>query len=69
MSLRDFLAALAGNIGTPITLKDSTDKELLTFNVEGYEAVESDILDYIVSSATLTKGPNTKITIVADVAN
>ena len=62
MTLRQFLAALASNTGTAVTLKTG-ETEILTFNVEGYEAVESDILAYTVSAATLVKGPNVKLVI------
>ena len=58
MTLRQFLAVLSSNKGVSITLMDSEDVELLTFNVEGYQTVESDVLDREVKKAVLSKTPN-----------
>jgi len=59
MTLRQYLSAMAGNKGTQITLLTLNETELLTFNVEGYEAVESDILDRGVKKVDLIKTPTT----------
>ena len=59
MTLTQFLAALSGNKGTQVTLIDAEQTELLTFNIEGYEAVESDILALEVDNVVITKTPNT----------
>ncbi len=58
MTLRQFFAALAGNKGMSVTLINAEKAELLTFNIEGYEAVESDILALEVDTVTITRTPN-----------
>ena len=55
MTLRQFLAVLSSNKGVTVTLLDSEDIELLTFNVEGYQAVEGDVLERTVKKAVLGK--------------
>ena len=43
ITLSDLLAALANNTTASITLLDSADNKIITFNAAGYEAVEGDI--------------------------
>jgi hypothetical protein len=57
MTLRQFLSVLASNKGTQVTLVDLEDTELLTFNIEGYETVEGDVLARGVKKATLSRTP------------
>ena len=66
MTLRQFLSVLADNAGIPVTLKEG-ETELLTFNIEGYEAVESDILARTVSKVSLLKtGPSVKFVVILE---
>lgn len=48
MKLSDLLLALASNSNLTITLLDSSDKELITFKISGYESIESELNDRIV---------------------
>ena len=57
MTLRQFLSVLSTNKGTQVTLLNIEDVELLTFNVEGYESLESDILDRGVKKVFMSKTP------------
>lgn len=58
MTLRQFLSVLSGNKGTSVTLLNLEETELLTFNIEGYANVESDILDRNVKKVTVNKTSN-----------
>lgn len=48
MKLSDLLLALASNTNLTITLRDSSDKELITFKISGYESIDSELNDRIV---------------------
>lgn len=48
MKLSDLLLALASNSNLTITLRDSSDKELITFKISGYESIDSELNDRIV---------------------
>ena len=43
MNLSDLLVALSGNKNLYVSLLDSTDNPIITFDAAGYEAVESDL--------------------------
>lgn len=43
MILSDLLSALSSNANVNVTLLDSNDNNLITFNAAGYAAVESDL--------------------------
>ena len=49
MILAEFLKTMRSNEKVNITLIDSDDKVLITFNCKGYEAVESDIQKRVVN--------------------
>ena len=49
MILSDFLKTMRANDKVNITLIDSDDNVLITFNCKGYEAVESDIQKRVVN--------------------
>lgn len=54
MKLSDLLVTLASNKNLYITLKDDNDNALITFNAEGYAAVEGDLGDRDVKRIKLT---------------
>lgn len=49
MILAEFLKTMRANDKVNITLIDSDDNVLITFNCKGYEAVESDIQKRVVN--------------------
>ena len=49
MVLAEFLKAMKSNDKVNITLIDSNDNVLITFNCKGYEAVETDIQKRVVN--------------------
>ena len=55
MTLRQFLSVLSSNAGTQVKLLTLDETELLTFNIEGYTSVESDILDRVVKKTSIIK--------------
>lgn len=63
MILSDLLAALSNNTGASITLVDSADNKIITFNASGYEAVEGDITSRTVKSVKIVSGTAVSIAI------
>lgn len=63
MKLIDLLRALSANKSLNITLIDSTDTELITFNAVGYQSVESDLGDRTVRKITVGASGTVKIVI------
>ena len=63
ITLSDLLAALANNTTASITLLDSADNKIITFNAAGYEAVEGDITARKVKSIKVTSAQAISITI------
>lgn len=63
ITLSDLLAALANNTTASITLLDSADNKIITFNAAGYEAVEGDITARKVKSIKVTPAQAISITI------
>lgn len=62
MTLRQFLAVMSMNKGTQVTLQDLEENQLLTFNIEGYETVEGDVLARVVKKALVTtKAPGSSV--------
>ena len=53
MTLEELLIALKDN-PINITLVDSEDKSLITFNAGGYESIESDLFNSIVDTITVS---------------
>ena len=53
MTLLQALTALANNTGVNITLTDTENNQIITFNASGYEAVESDITGRTVNFITV----------------
>ena len=64
MKLSDLLKALAYNTTLNITLVDSEEVELITFNAVGYKAVESELGKKKVKKVKVTSA--TTLTIVLD---
>lgn len=63
ITLSDLLAALANNTTASITLLDSADNKIITFNAAGYEAVEGDITARKVKSIKVASAQSINITI------
>ena len=63
MKLSDLLVTLSCNRNLYITLKDDNDNALITFNAEGYAAVESDLGDRDVKRIKLTSPSTMDITL------
>lgn len=63
MKLSDLLVALSNNKKLYVTLLDDNDTELITFNAEGYAAVEGDLGDRIVKRIRLTSPSTMSISI------
>lgn len=63
ITLSDLLAALANNTTASITLLDSADNKIITFNAAGYEAVEGDITARKVKSIKVASAQSISITI------
>ena len=63
MKLSDVLKALANNADLKITLIDSNDAELVTFNAPGYESIETDITERDVKRISIVTATLAKITI------
>lgn len=57
MTLRQLLTVFDDNKGTSVTLMNLEGVDILTFIVEGFMAVESDILDRGVKKVTIIKTP------------
>ena len=60
MTLREFLETLEENKGFSITLANAEGDVLITFQAEGWQSVESDILDKEVKKVLIS---NSKMTI------
>ena len=54
MKMSDLLVTLSSNKNLYISLKDDNDNALITFNAEGYAAVEGDLGDRVVKRIKLT---------------
>ena len=63
MVLIDVLKALANNDKLFVTLTDIEGTEKITFNVVGYEAIESDLGAYFVKDITITAPTKASISI------
>ena len=63
MKLSDLLVAISSNTNTNVTLVDSLDNEIITFNAKGYGAVESDLGERDVKKITLISAASVKIMI------
>lgn len=50
MNLQQLLTALKNNTSLNITLIDSSDKDMITFNAAGYENIENDLNTRIVTN-------------------
>lgn len=68
MKLSDVLAALANNANLNISLIDSNDKNLVTFNCDGWESIENDITAREVKKILIVSSSAVKI-FIADAAN
>ena len=53
MTLQNLLPTLSKNSSLNITLVDSDDSNLITFNAAGYTSVESDLFDRTVNRITV----------------
>lgn len=58
MKLADLLAALSNNENVDVTLLDSKDIKLITFNAAGYVAVESELGKRTVKRIKITSATN-----------
>ena len=63
MKLADLLAALSNNTNVDITLLDSKDIKLITFNAAGYVAVESALGKRDVKRIKITSATNVFISV------
>lgn len=63
MKLSDLLAALSNNENVDVTLLDSKDIKLITFNAAGYVAVESELGKRIVRRIKITSATNVFISV------
>lgn len=61
MNLQNLLPTLSKNAGLNITLVDSDDTNLITFNAEGYESIESDLFTRTVSKITVDSNKSMKV--------
>lgn len=61
MTLGDLLVALKDNTTLNVSLIESTNTPIITFNAGGYEGIESDLMSRIVD--TITVGNNKLVTI------
>ena len=53
MTLSQVLTALANNTAVNITLVDSENNKIITFNAAGYSAVDSTYMSKVVKSITI----------------
>ena len=63
MKLIDLLKAMAVNNNFNVTLVDADDKALITFEISGYENVESDLGDREVKKIKITSSSTATIVI------
>ena len=63
MTLLQALTALANNTGVNITLTDTENNQIVTFNAAGYTAVDDDITSRIVNSITVVSTQSVTIQI------
>ena len=63
MTLLQVLTALANNTGTNITLIDSENNQIITFNAAGYAAVDATYTAKIVKAITIVSAQAVTISI------
>ena len=63
MTLQNILPTLSKNDSLNITLIDSDDKKLITFNAAGYENIENDLLVKIVTRMTVVSNKDVQLKI------
>lgn len=63
MTLLQVLTAMANNTTTNITLIDTENKQIITFNAAGYEGIDATITAKIVNSITINSAQAVTISI------
>jgi len=66
MTLLETLTALSGNEKLFVTIKDSEETELVTFNASGYPSIESDLEAKVVDSIEIISQQKVTVNLVAE---